>query len=133
MKQTNKIIKSKKPKIKHKKMENKILIAIKENKEMESELSEHFGHCPYFAIYNLENKKLEIINNKLDHSDENLSPVAQIMKFKPSIVFSLGMGNRAIKLFKEQNIQTKTGNYKTLKEVIENINELEDLSNGCSH
>jgi len=111
----------------------KLLIAINENSGENSKLSEHFGHCPYFAIYETDMKNLEIVENKLDHSNKNLTPIDQIMKFKPDIIFSKGMGERAIKLFTEKNIKIKTGNYKIIKEVIENLNNLKDLMEGCNH
>ncbi len=111
----------------------KILIAIDEKKGENSKLSEHFGHCPYFAIYETNTKKLEILENKIEHSNSNLTPVDQIMKFSPDIVFTLGIGQRAIKLFNEKNIKIKTGNYKIVKEVIENIENLHEIKNGCNH
>ena len=111
----------------------KLLIAIDENRGVNSKLSEHFGHCPYFAIYGTTTKDLEIVENKLDHSNQDLTPVDQIMKFKPDIVFSLGMGQRAINLFNEGGIKLKTGNYKTVKRVIENVSNLKELDSGCVH
>ena len=111
----------------------KILIAINENKNLSSKLSEHFGHCPYFAIYETKTKKLEIVKNNIKHSNQDLTPVDQVMKFKPEAVFSLGIGQRAIKLFNEKNIKIKTGNYKILKEVIENVDNLNELNEGCLH
>ena len=111
----------------------KLLIAVDEDKKENSKLSEHFGHCPYFAIYNITTKDLEIVENKLDHSNQNLTPVDQIMKFEPDIVFTLGIGQRAIKLFNERGIKLKTGNYKTVNEVIKNVNDLKELDSGCSH
>ena len=111
----------------------KFLIAIDNDKGENSKLSEHFGHCPYFAIYNSESKNLEIVENKLDHSNQNLTPVDQIMNFKPNIVFSLGIGQRAIKLFNEKNVKIKTGDFETLKQVIENIDNLKELEQSCEH
>ena len=111
----------------------KLLIAIDENKRENSKLSEHFGHCPYFAIYETNTKDLEIIENKLDHSNQNLTPVDQIMKFKPNVVFTLGIGQRAIELFNEKKVKIKIGNYKTVKEVIRNIDNLKELKSGCNH
>ena len=111
----------------------KLLIAIDENRGENSKLSEHFGHCPYFAIYETDTKNLEIFENKLDHSNQNLTPVDQIMKFKPDIVFTLGIGQRAIKLFNEKEVKLKTGNYKIVKEVIRNIDNLKELKSGCNH
>jgi predicted Fe-Mo cluster-binding NifX family protein len=111
----------------------KLLIAIDEDKGENSKLSEHFGHCPYFAIYETNAKDLKIVENKLDHSNQNLTPVDQIMTFKPDIVFTLGIGQRAIKLFNEKAVKLKGGNYKIVREVIENIDNLEELKSGCSH
>lgn len=111
----------------------RLLIPIDESKGIESGLSSHFGHCPFFAIYETETKKVEIVRNELDHSDPSLTPVDQIMKFKPDIVFSLGMGQRAINLFKQTNVMLKTGNLKTVKEVIDNIDNLNDLESACLH
>jgi len=111
----------------------RLLIAINENNGENSKLSEHFGHCPYFAIYEIETKNLEIVENKLDHSNQNLTPVDQIMKFKPDIVFTLGIGQRAVGLFDKENVKLKTGDYKTVNEVISNVNNLKKLDNGCEH
>jgi len=111
----------------------KLLIAINEDKGFNSKLSEHFGHCPYFAIYETETKNLEIIENKIDHSNQNLTPVDQIMKFNPDIVFTRGIGARAIKLFNEKKIKLKTGDYQTIKEVIENLDNLKKMEAGCEH
>jgi len=111
----------------------KILIAINEDKGIDSKLSGHFGHCPYFAIYELETKNLEIIENKINHLNQDLTPVDQIMKFNPDIVFTLGIGARAINLFNEKGIKLKTGDYKTVEEVIENFDNLKEMDSGCEH
>ena len=111
----------------------RLLIAIDENKGKNSKLSEHFGHCPYFAIYETDSKELKIVENKLEHTNPNLSPVDQIMKFKPDIVFSLGMGQKAIKLFNKKGIKLKIGDYKNLKEIIKNINDLKKLNSESNH
>jgi len=110
----------------------KILIALNDNQGMESKLSEHFGHCPFFAVYESETKKLEIIKNSIDHA-HTLSPVEQITKLELDTVFTLGIGNRAITLFSEKGIKLKTGNYTKLGQVIDNINNLKDLGGGCDH
>ena len=111
----------------------RLLIAINENNGIDSKLSEHFGHCPYFAVYETETKKLEIVENKIDHNDSNSTPVDQIMKFNPDLVFTLGIGQRAIKLFNEKDVKLRTGNYKIVKEVIKNIDNLKESKSECSH
>jgi len=111
----------------------RILIALDENNGIDSILSEHFGYCPFFAIYETQNKNIKIIENEIDHSKPNLTPVDQIMKFKPDIIFSKGIGQRAINLFAQKGIKIKTGNYSNLKEVIQNVDSLPDLKKGCLH
>lgn len=111
----------------------KLLIAIDENRGENSKLSEHFGHCPYFAIYDTDSKRLVIVKNELEHTNPNLSPVDQIMKFKPDVVFTLGIGQRVIKLFNEKEVKLRTGNYKIVKEVIRNIDNLKESKSECNH
>ena len=110
----------------------KILIALNTNQGMDSKLSEHFGYCAFFAIYDDETENLEIIKNFIDHAS-NLTPVEQIMKLKVDIVFSLGIGKKAINLFLEKGIKLKTGNYTKLGQVIDNIDSLQDLDEACAH
>jgi len=111
----------------------RILIAVEEDNGLNSKLSNHFGHCPYFAIFDTKTKKLKIIENELDHSNSKLTPVDQIMAYKPDVVFSLGMGQKAIHLFEEKGVKLKTGDLKIVKEIIENFDDLEDLDKGCNH
>lgn len=111
----------------------KLLIAVDEDMGENSKLSEHFGHCPYFVIYDTTTKDLEFVENKLDHSNQNLTPVDQIIKFKPDIVFSLGMGQRAINLFEKKGVKVMTGKYNFIKEVIDNSDSLDKLESECGH
>ncbi len=111
----------------------RILIAINENKGINSKLSEHFGHCPYFAIYETSSSKIKIIENKLNHLNPFSSPIDQIKKLNPDTIFSLGMGKKAIELCEKKGIKVKTGNYKTVKEVLENLEKLQDLKLDCGH
>jgi len=115
-------------------MRETIFVPLINNEGQNSKISEHFGHAPYFALYDLTKKKLIIKENKLDHANRQKTPVDQIIEIAdPSIVFAQGMGSRAINLFTEKNIALKTGPYKILKEVIENIENLDALDNSCGH
>jgi predicted Fe-Mo cluster-binding NifX family protein len=111
----------------------KILIALDNNENMDSKLSEHFGYCKYFAIHNTETKETKFVENIIDHTNEQISPVDQVLKFDINAVFTLGIGQRAIKLFNDKNITLKTGNYTKLSEVIDNVNNLKDLEESCNH
>ena len=115
-------------------MSKNLFIPLMNDDGEKSEISLHFGHAPYFGLYNLETKKVVIKKNDLSHNDVNKTPVDQIVDMaNPAIVFAQDMGQRAITLFKEKNIKLKTGPYKILGEVVQNIEKLEELSSSCSH
>ncbi|MEA1963160.1 MAG: NifB/NifX family molybdenum-iron cluster-binding protein [Patescibacteria group bacterium] len=115
-------------------MLQKIFIPLLNNNGEDSEISLHFGHAPYFGLYSADTKELIIKENKLDHNDARKSPVEQIIESaNPDIVFARDIGQRAMMLFQEKNIKLKTGRCKTVKELIENVESLEDLKSGCGH
>lgn len=112
----------------------RIFIPLMDDNGEDSEISLHFGHAPYFGLYDTAEKKLTIKENKLDHADPNKSPVDQVIEaVDPSIVFAQDMGRRAVELFTAKNILLKTGPYKTVGEMINNIDQLEDLTKNCGH
>lgn len=111
----------------------RILIPVLEDKGNDSEVSLHFGHAPYFAVFDSDKKELKIIKNNIDHSNPALTPVDQLMVHKLDLIYVSDIGQRAINLFKEKGIELKTGEFKTVKEVIENIDNLENLTQGCGH
>jgi predicted Fe-Mo cluster-binding NifX family protein len=112
----------------------KIFFPLLEDKGLDSEISQHFGHAPFFGLYDVNNKDLIIIPNSLDHTDPNMSPIDQIKKaFNPSTIFAKSIGGRAIGLIQEKGMRLKTGDYGTIKEVIENIDKLEDQTQDCGH
>ena len=111
----------------------KILIPVLDNNKENSKISLHFGHAPFFAIYDSENKELTFFKNTIDHSNPNLTPVDQLSEYKCEIVYVKDIGQRAINLFKEKNIILKTGNYETVQEIMDNCNHLEELKKSCGH
>ena len=61
----------------------KLLIPVMNDKGEDSIVSDHFGHAPFFSLFDSETKKLIIFENVLDHSDPKLTPVDQLMKYSP--------------------------------------------------
>ena len=99
-----------------------------------SKISQHFGHAPFFGLYDVEQKELKIIENNLDHSDPNKSPIDQIEDaVNPTTIFAKGIGARAIQIIEQKGLQLKTGNYDTVKDVLENLDKLENQTQGCGH
>ena len=115
-------------------IKQRIFIPLMDDNGENSEIALHFGRAPYFALYEAGGNKLIIQENILDHDNPDKTPVEQILDTEnPTIVYARDMGPRAIKLFLEKNVILKTGPYKTLKEVIKNIENLQDLKNDCGH
>ena len=112
----------------------RIFFPLLNNNGLESEISPHFGHAPFLGLYDMKSRQLSIKENVLEHTDPNKSPVDQIIEaVNPTIVFAQGIGSRAIGLFSEKGVSLKTGPYKTVKEAIENMSSLEDLTTSCGH
>jgi len=116
------------------KISEKIFFPLLDNSGEESKISEHFGHAPFFGLYNVEQKTLDITKNDLDHTDPNQSPIDQIQKaVNPTTIFAKGIGGRAIDLIKEKGLELKTGDYSTVKEVIDNLDNLSSQDTSCGH
>jgi len=115
-------------------MSEKIYFPLLNNRGEDSEISSHFGHAPYFGLYDTAVKELKITDNNLEHHGERRSPVDQIMESaNPTVVYAQGMGTRAIDLFCARGVAIKTGPYGTVKDVIDNLDKLDDLNDGCGH
>jgi predicted Fe-Mo cluster-binding NifX family protein len=112
----------------------KIFFPLLKDEGLDSEISQHFGHAPFFGLYDVEKKELKVIPNNLNHTDPTKSPIDQIEDaVHPTTIFAKGIGSRAIELIKQKGLGLKTGNYNTIKEVIENLNNLEEQVCDCGH
>lgn len=112
----------------------KIFFPLLDDNGLDSEISQHFGHAPFFGLYDVKSKDLKIIKNDLDHTDPSKSPIDQIEEaVNPTTIFAKGIGGRAIGLIQEKGLGLKTGNYCTVKEVIENLDKLENQTQDCGH
>ncbi|MEA3429936.1 MAG: NifB/NifX family molybdenum-iron cluster-binding protein [Nanoarchaeota archaeon] len=99
-----------------------------------SKISEHFGHAPFFGLYDVETKELKIIKNDLDHTDPNKSPIDQIEEaVNPTTIFAKGIGGRAIGIIAQKGLKLKTGNYPTVKDVLDNLDKLDEQTQSCGH
>ncbi|MFA6352474.1 MAG: NifB/NifX family molybdenum-iron cluster-binding protein [Bacteroidales bacterium] len=100
------------------------------------ELCAHFGHCQKFAVIAVEN------NSIVDHQ-EIIPPEHQpglyprwIAQFGVTDVIAGGMGQQAISLFNQQNINVFVGApIKAPKELVEDFlaNNLNLTANYCNH
>ena len=108
----------------------RIAIPIVENKGKDSEIAQHFGHVRFIVVYDSNKDKLNVMDVK---NVEGCSPVATIENENIDVIYCFGMGMRAIELCKQKGIKLKTGPFTTIKQVIENLDKLEDLEESCGH
>ncbi len=104
----------------------KIAFTSDENKGLESVMSYHFGHSPYFVIVEIENneiKKVETIENTLAEF-HGPGELPAFMKNKGvNIIATGGMGPRAQEFFREYGIKPIIGVYGKVKDVLSEITE----------
>lgn len=113
-------------------MLKKIAVPVDNNEILDS----HFGHCKYFAIIQ--------INEDIIQSQENITPPPHEPGVLPkwlaengvTDVIAGGMGNRAIQIFNQHNVNVFVGapklNAKCLVEGFIN-NSIEFNANYCDH
>jgi len=112
----------------------RIFFPLLDDNGLDSEISEHFGHAPFFGVYDVQKKELKIIENNLDHTDPTKSPIDQIEEaVHPTTIFAKGIGGRAIGIIAEKGLSLKTGDYSTVKEAVKNLGKLRNLTQSCGH
>ena len=108
----------------------KIAIPVSDNKGELSTVAEHFGHVKFMAVYDSETKQLGMVDVQ---ETEGCSPISAIDNLKVDIIYCLGMGTRAITLCEKKKIKLKTGKFRIVRDVINKLDELDDLKEGCGH
>lgn len=112
----------------------RILFPLLNDDKMNSKLSEHFGHAPFFGIYDEDDTSLFIVKNELNHNDVLKSAIYQIKEiFNPDVIFVISIGQKAINEANKLSVSLKTGNYKILSEVIDNLNKLDLKVGSCGN
>lgn len=82
-------------------------------------VSEHFGHCEEFTIYELDSKEITS-KNKIENPGHEPGFLPVFLNEKEvDIIISGGMGGKAIELFNEKGIDVITGAVGEVDEIIE--------------
>ena len=97
-------------------------------------VSQHFGHCEGFEIYVVENNKIidkKVIQNP-GHKPGYLPNF--LNKMGVNVIISGGMGNGAIEIFNEKNIEVITGAEGNAEEAAKNYlsGELKSTESICN-
>jgi len=97
----------------------KIAIPILENKGMDSVISEHFGHAPYFAFIEIENDEIKSVEIELNpYEDHGPGEIPRYVKSKGAeIIIVRGIGGRALGFFKEMGIKVVRGAQGKIKDI----------------
>ncbi len=99
----------------------KVAIPVLQDLDMDSPISEHFGHAPYFAFVEVANGKvsaIEIIQNPyMEHSPRTIPQF--ISEKGTNVLIVRGIGRRALEHFSRLGIQVIRGASGTVKEILE--------------
>ncbi|MEF3245077.1 MAG: NifB/NifX family molybdenum-iron cluster-binding protein [Caldisericaceae bacterium] len=100
----------------------KICFTSDEQNGLESIMSYHFGHCPYFVIVDVDGtvvSNVESIQNPLA-DEHNAGDLPSFMKERDvDVIIAGGMGPKAREFFESYGIQTVIGAYGKVKDVLE--------------
>ena len=102
----------------------KICFTADEKRGLESILSYHFGHCPYYVIVDVENNVVKNVISEDNPMAKNHNPgdLPEYMKKKGiDMIVTGGMGPQAQDHFKNYGIKTVTGAYGVLQDVLEEV------------
>ncbi len=76
----------------------KLGVTLEDNRGMESNVSAHFGQCPFFLIAEIENGRItksEVVKNEAEHGGGGCVAVDEILKHGLTHVIAGGMGVNA--------------------------------------
>ncbi len=98
-------------------------------------VSAHFGHAPHFKIFSVEDnniKKEELLENP-GHQPGLLPKL--LNEAGADVIIASGMGQKAITLFKNNDIKVVCGASGEAKNAVEDYlsNQLDTSENSCSH
>ncbi len=106
---------------------------------LNSNLAEHFGRAPYFAVVDLDEDG-EVLNVKtVANLGEHTGGVGQahdyILELKPNAIIVYGMGPRGLNTFQTANVAVLKTNASIVIEAVSAYKEfkLQELTDGCEH
>ncbi len=89
---------------------------------IESDLSPHFGRCPYFVFVDIENNEIVSVNAKANpyYSQHQPGVVPQfIAQEGANVIIAGGMGPRAIDWFQQLGVTPLTTMPRKIKEILD--------------
>jgi len=90
----------------------RVAISVDDSNALDSQISAHFGRCPYFILVDVEGQDVEAVNAVENPYHGNHTP-GQVPAFIHSqgadVMLAGGMGRRAVSFFQQYDIQAVTG------------------------
>lgn len=99
----------------------RIAISAETKNQLDSQVAQHFGRCPYFALVDVEGQEVQsvvVIDNPFFSSHKAGQVPNFIQEQKADVMLSGGMGHRAIQFFTQFGIDTATGAAGTVKDTL---------------
>ena len=103
-------------------MKTCIAISTLDNKGLGSLVSEHFGHCAYFTLAEIEDNRI-LSFKTIDNPYAGHHAPGQIPEFihqqGATVMLTGGMGHRAVAFFEQYGIETVTGAAGTVLQAVQ--------------
>lgn len=90
----------------------RIAFASNNKNDVESDIAQHFGRCPFYTFIDVKNKSIKnvlVIENPYFNNHETGIIPEFIKENKVNIIVSGGMGKKAVEIFLKNNINVVTG------------------------
>jgi len=103
-----------------------------------TEIADHFGRAPFFAVIDLEEDgntiEMKVHPNTGEHSGGKGHAHDNVLQYNPKAIIVQEMGPRGIMSFQSRNIAVLRANSKSIPDLIHAFSqrELEELTEGCS-
>lgn len=102
----------------------KIAVTAENNRGLDSQVAQHFGHAPYFILVDVDDGALTGVQglaNPFAGAHEPGQIPAFIQQQQVEVMLSGGMGGRAIQFFEQAGIQAVTGATGTVRQALESF------------
>ena len=117
----------------------RIVVPVSNEKGIDSQLSQHFGRAPFYAIIDLDENYSVIGQGTISNTSEHFGgvgvPPDRILQLQPKALVTYGLGSKALTIFQNAGVAVLRTEADTVKEVVEAYknNELQELTQGCHH
>jgi len=89
----------------------RIVVPVVDKTGLDAQLSEHFGRAPYFIVIELDENRSVVSQRTVPNTSEHFGgtgrPPDRILRFKPDILITYGMGPRALNIFQSANARAR--------------------------